>query len=151
MIILNILFNWIIFFFSSGDLPEYSATDDNVEVPEGINETENTNTEANNDGLHGIKSENNLEQIDDTTTNLNHHQQQQQQHKHELNYAEDGGDSVGVLEAVQPENENGALVESNVPEPVAVPFVLSQHEDTGTYPLHHTLNYHQTHQIFHDR
>ncbi|XP_063978767.1 box A-binding factor-like isoform X2 [Diachasmimorpha longicaudata] len=77
---------------------------------------------------------------------------QQQQQEHELEYAEDGGESVGVLEAVRPEIENGALVEPSAPEPVAISLVAPEHGDDGNneYTLHQ-LGYHSGHHIIHDR
>ncbi|XP_014300783.1 box A-binding factor isoform X2 [Microplitis demolitor] len=61
--------------------------------------------------------------------------------KQELNYP-DGGDTVGVLEAVRPEIENGVLVEANT-EPVS--FVLSSKDNS--YTIHHTLDYQSPHII----
>ncbi|XP_034939684.1 box A-binding factor-like isoform X2 [Chelonus insularis] len=80
-----------------------------------------------------------------------HEQQQQQQQKQEFEYVEDGGDNVGVLEAVQPEIENGVLVETNTSEHSALSFVPTEHQSTNSYSLHHTLDYQQPHEIFHHR
>ncbi|KAH0548853.1 hypothetical protein KQX54_003399 [Cotesia glomerata] len=64
----------------------------------------------------------------------------QHQLKQELTYP-DGGDTVGVLEAVRPEIENGVLVEANEP----VSFVLTTKDNS--YTIHHTLGYQSPHII----
>ncbi|XP_074109237.1 uncharacterized protein LOC141534002 isoform X2 [Cotesia typhae] len=78
------------------------------------------------------------DQNHDHDHNLPDHQHQLKQ---ELTYP-DGGDTVGVLEAVRPEIENGVLVEANT-EPVS--FVLTTKDNS--YTIHHTLDYQSPHII----
>ena len=84
-------------------------------------------------------------------------EQLQQHHQQQLEYlsAEEGGDGVGVLEAGQPETENGGLDEPTVVESVATPVIaaVADHQDNtnlNSYTFRH-LGYHPTHEIIHDR
>ncbi|XP_015587192.1 box A-binding factor isoform X2 [Cephus cinctus] len=79
-------------------------------------------------------------------------EERQQHQQQQLNYAgaDEGGNGVGVLEAGQPEMENGALVESTGAETVAIPVRTEHEEDaSATYTLHQ-LGYHSGH-IIHER
>ena len=83
---------------------------------------------------------------------------QLQQHHQQLGYSspEEGGDGVGVLEAGQPETENGGLVEPTVVESVATPVLASvtDHEDNAnltSYNLIRQLEYHPAGQIIYER
>ncbi|XP_015112412.1 uncharacterized protein LOC107038045 isoform X2 [Diachasma alloeum] len=123
---------------------EYDALDyverQLAEETEGNHETSATARSI----VGSIKAESEAEQVN--VLCLRHQQE------HELDYAEDGGESVGVLEAVRPEIENGALGEPSAPEPVAISLVVPEHGDDGNngYTLHQ-LGYHSGHHIIHER
>ncbi|XP_011296858.1 box A-binding factor isoform X2 [Fopius arisanus] len=111
-----------------------------TDEPEGNNETSVLAVSL----VRTIKTESEHEQVSNSCL--------RQQQEHELDYGDDGGDSVGVLEAVRPEIENGALVEPTAPEPVAISLVIPEHQHTTTtgYTLHQ-LGYHSSHHIIHER
>lgn len=88
-------------------------------------------------------------------------QEQQQQQQQQLAFVATGeageeGSGVGVLEAGQPEMENGAIVEPTGAEAVAIAVaavaaVADDHaEDPNTAYTLHELDYHPTH-IIHER
>ncbi|XP_057333178.1 box A-binding factor-like isoform X2 [Microplitis mediator] len=102
------------------------------------------------DSNHDLHAHDHDQQLPDHDNQLLDHKSHDQslselpdhhQLKQELNYP-DGGDTVGVLEAVRPEIENGVLVEANT-EPVS--FVLSSKDNS--YTIHHTLDYQSPHII----
>ncbi|XP_043469552.1 box A-binding factor-like isoform X2 [Leptopilina heterotoma] len=101
-----------------------------------------------------IKSESNVQY--NVLGELDRHQQQQQQQQIGYSSAEEGGDGVGVLEAGQPEIENGGLVEGTVVESGAAPVVasvtdLDDNTNLTSYTLIRQLGYHSTQQIIHER
>lgn len=89
-------------------------------------------------------------------------QEQQQQQQQQLAFVatgetEEEDSGVGVLEAGQPEMENGAMVEPTGAEAVAIAVAAvaaaaddHANEDTNTTYTLHELDYHPTH-IIHER
>jgi len=84
-------------------------------------------------------------------------QEQQQQQQQQLAFVatgetEEEDSGVGVLEAGQPEMENGAMVEPTEAVAIAVAAVADDrtNEDSSTTYTLHELDYHPTH-IIHER
>ncbi|XP_051160725.1 box A-binding factor-like isoform X3 [Leptopilina boulardi] len=103
-----------------------------------------------------LADENNVEIVKNKNYNVLRELDQHQQQIGYSSAAEEGGDGVGVLEAGQPETENGGLVEATVVESVAAPVVasvtdLEDNTNLTSYTLIRQLGYHPTQHIIHER